>query len=268
MSRIYFLNNHKKLLRNIIFELTTKKISNGNVSLIKKNKHYKEELINNTQIPTELINIIYSYTQDIFDLSITCRISSAYEYSGIHLYIKVKLDNMFVFIFSLGLLCCKIHIETIYGDIWYDASYVSEYNDIKNDTIKMCKTMTTFGWLEEDVEEFNTFEYYYENYIYLIYSMMLNSVFNSYMRKYYNKEKYLLNNEIENCNYVDGVFINQTLVHNGYIKYTIIHPKNNKKLKNIIVMCKVISNQLKKIIKEIHNDEAIIDSFMKSYITD
>lgn len=179
MSKIYFQEGHKELLKNVILNIpilpSTLSKNKDDISLVKKTKYYKEELIKNTKISVDVINVIFEYTHEIYDFSFTGYIN---DNTGEKIC-GFKLDNIFDFMFVLTKEQCQIHLLNIYNDIWNDCTYISHYNDILDHEVNKCKTekYDSAHWLGEEDHEWQSF------------LMTLNSFFNAYMRKYYNKKK-------------------------------------------------------------------------------
>ncbi len=137
MSRIILPKNQREILDNIISNAQEEEIISDNIYLIQKKSNHKIILTNATTLPTDIINIIYSYTHDIIDLDIQHKIIYHIPNKYIELYLNIKQKNICDLIIYVEInnnnVICETYTRNMKHNIIYE--HIIDITDIHNTKI-------------------------------------------------------------------------------------------------------------------------------------
>lgn len=94
----------------------------------------------------------------------------------------------------------------------------------------------------------------------------ISHFFNKYIQQYYGKLKYFNKHSINCIVKNNNIFVHKLDLGKDIFKLALIYPLNHKKLKNIIVIMKVIQFQLINIMNEIVKEIGIMEILQKRYL--
>lgn len=260
MSRIYIKNKQsfKTLIINILKNDDHETITK-NVVLEKCNNKYKTYIQKYTPINDDVINIIYEYTFEEININICGFKYKKYIRFDIKYYklfdfvivSEVKNDIIVYYIYTPHI---KLNIfNRTTGEIMLNENIEKININNYKESIKKDSECLNVRYTKNNKEFVNRKE------LILVPKNACNYInfFNEYMKQNYNKEDYIKckrpENEggyFESNNYIVYEHNNQQLNYNftpdNILYYEIIKPINHKKIKEIIVVMKLLINIIKK----------------------
>lgn len=240
MSRIIIELSQIDKLKNIIKTLQPE----NTIHLIKTNEKYKRELLKHTILCRDIINIICSYNDEMIELKIeTVMIETT-------LHIRFIFKDIVDLRFHYNDQTC--HIYNIMSNIINYSTYTIYHNEIDVDikTLSVSHKKKSYNnWIYPLIIKYSFGQkcpYYAADHFKLV---NILHFFNTYMKHYYKKQNYFHIKDHISCNMTDkNTFVN-IITTNIFNAYCCMYPLDHKKVKNIIVITKVLKKQIDKIIK-------------------
>lgn len=265
MSCIYFKN--KQSFKKIINDsLKNNKITNEDIILLRHNKKYKQLIQKYTPINDDVINIINEYTIKEIKINIRC-----YSDDTNCTYIEIRCYKLFdiliigsyykyddIFIYKIFLVNIKSNIINRIGN---------QYIINQNEEMIILNINDYKDMLEKESKKLNDYKGTNEKFVSQISNLSLSEYacdyvgfFNEYMKQNYDKENYIdfKYSDYDHCYYTNNntyvmyyhKYEVQSDMCQNTLSYEIVRPLNHKKLKEIIVIMKLIITAL---VKELIN---------------
>ncbi len=280
MARIYFDKGEKIKFRDLLYRSTSTTNNEISIRLIKK-YNYISIIQQFTPIINDIAKIINEYCYEYYTIYAVSLLVHAVDVMRIQ--IRVYDKQYFDFAFSCGYryygikrdnthIYNVIAISNIHQDILSTRTLIN-YNHNKNISSELMNNHTKSiinNFIMPELNHIKYNEFTKPRPITSCWDGERNKVwiFNDYMKRYYNKNEYLWickknmreQNHIPPHIFTNNHYINNTPDSNQYVIHKIT---NHKILKNIIVILKILSDQIKYVMNDIslHYDNVMCERF-------
>lgn len=259
---LHIKDEDKKLLRNEVKSLSSQPHSFKNIRIVNINLKYRDFLLDIYGMSYDVINIICNYVEIIYDVNVCCDISSCH-YSFWHGLFSFKNR------LSVRVIVMMENFECIIGLTQYK-NYEEYYMFMDYVSTDLFRYM----YLESDGLIVNTHEHtkYFVNHSdcdtpNLLRNYDILNFFNAFIRHYHKCDNFFnLDHKMNEC--VTSSEYKNVFEHVYQTSYNVFQVFDVEKLTDIIMIFKLIIDEVQIIMKSIHNNiilfKKLNDQFKKN----